>query len=421
MSIEKLNRKRKGTGYKVWYRDQSGRGRAKVFDRKKDAEAFEAKITLMKRQGDLDDLDAGKQTLADFTEKWWARYAERSLERKTLQVYATLWDLHILPRLGDRQLRSLKPALIEAFAADLKDSRVGEATIRKSLALLQVALGRAVVWGKIPDNPVSAVKKPPQHRKRSVRPLAPENIEAIRRDLLERSRLRDATLVSLLAYTGMRPGEALALTWGDIGAETIVVDKRLSLGEVKDGAKSRARARRSVELLKPLAQDLAEWRMTQGRPGPEQLVFPATKGGPWKDTDYRNWRKRIFAPATEKADLKGVRPYDLRHSYASLLIAEGRSIVEIAAQLGHSPTVCLDTYGHVFAELKSKDATSAEELIRNARARTVNFPSTKSEDEEPRKHESPANDRSPLADSNRRPPPWSAERGSVVSSSCLGA
>ena len=406
MSIEKINRKRKGTGYKVWYRDQSGRGHAKVFDRKKDAEAFEAKITLMKRQGDLDDLDAGKQTLADFTEEWWKRYAERSLERKTLQVYATLWDLHILPRLGDRQLRALKPALIETFAADLKDSGIGDETIRKSLALLQAALGRAVVWGKILDNPVSAIKKPPQRRRRSVRPLVPDQVEAIRRGLLERGRLRDATLVSLLAYTGMRPGEALAVTWGDVGAETIIVDKRVSLGEVKDGAKSRTRARRSVELLKPLAHDLAEWRMAQGRPGPEHLVFPATKGGPWKDTDYRNWRKRVFAPATERADIKGVRPYDLRHSYASLLIAEGRSIVEIAAQLGHSPTVCLDTYGHVFDELKSKDTISAEELIRNARAATVNFSSTNTEDEEPSKHESPANDESPLTDSNRRPPPY---------------
>ena len=74
-------------------------------------------------------------------------------------------------------------------------------------------------------------------------------------------------------------------------------------------------------------------------------------GGLWRETDWRNWRRRVFRPAASRAGLVGARPYDLRHAFASLLIAEGRlSIVEIAAQLGHNPTVCLDIYGHEMAE-----------------------------------------------------------------------
>ena len=62
------------------------------------------------------------------------------------------------------------------------------------------------------------------------------------------------------------------------------------------------------------------------------------------------------------------RPYDLRHAFASLLIAEGRlSIVEIAAQLGHNPTVCLDIYGHEMAERAGGGVASAESLIYDAR------------------------------------------------------
>ena len=53
----------------------------------------------------------------------------------------------------------------------------------------------------------------------------------------------------------------------------------------------------------------------------------------------------------KKAGLGHVRPYDLRHSFVSLLIAEGRSIVDVARQAGHSATMALDTYGHVFDEL----------------------------------------------------------------------
>jgi integrase len=72
----------------------------------------------------------------------------------------------------------------------------------------------------------------------------------------------------------------------------------------------------------------------------------------------------VFRPAAARASLEGARPYDLRHAFASLLIAEGRlSIIEIAAQLGHNPTVCLDIYDHEMAERAAEAGLSAEERI----------------------------------------------------------
>ena len=64
-------------------------------------------------------------------------------------------------------------------------------------------------------------------------------------------------------------------------------------------------------------------------------------------------------------------PYDLRHSFVSLLIAERRSIVDVARQAGHSPSMALNTYGHVFDELEDTEPASAEELIRATRATLV--------------------------------------------------
>ena len=70
----------------------------------------------------------------------------------------------------------------------------------------------------------------------------------------------------------------------------------------------------------------------------------------------------------ESVGIDGARPYHLRHAFASLLIHEGRlSVVEIAAQLGHNPTVCLDTYAHVMAEQEEGERISAEEQILRAR------------------------------------------------------
>jgi integrase len=90
------------------------------------------------------------------------------------------------------------------------------------------------------------------------------------------------------------------------------------------------------------------------------LVFPGWNGEPWRDTAYRNWRRRIFAPAAEAAGLDGSRPYDLRHLFCSLLLAEGASVVEVARQAGHSPAMTLSTYGHVIEELEGAESRSAE-------------------------------------------------------------
>jgi integrase len=77
---------------------------------------------------------------------------------------------------------------------------------------------------------------------------------------------------------------------------------------------------------------------------------------------------RRYKPAAEAVGIDGARPYDLRHAFASLLIHEGRiSVVDIAAQLGQNPTVCLDTYAHVMAEQRGGERVGAEDQIRLAR------------------------------------------------------
>lgn len=98
-----------------------------------------------------------------------------------------------------------------------------------------------------------------------------------------------------------------------------------------------------------------------------ELLFARRHGGPWSDDDYRNWRGRVFRPAALEAGLQRPRPYDLRHSFVSLLIQEGVSIVEVARQAGHSPEECLRTYAHTFEEFDAAERLSAEEAIIAAR------------------------------------------------------
>ena len=399
MSIERVERAT-GAVWRVRWRDEQNRNRSKVLGRKRDAEAFDAEVRRMKRTRELGRLDAGKETLAEFGQEWWRLHAQPNLARSTQQGYAILWDRHVLPRLGDTAIRDLSPRVIQGFRTDLEEAGVGPAAVRKSLVILHGVLARAVEWERIATNPASAVRSPSAKRRRAVTPLAPATVEAMRGHVLAVGRRDAAALLSVLAYAGLRPGEALALTWAHVGERTLLVEGAVSLGEVRETKTGRSR---SVLLLAPLRRDLAELRMAAGRPSKDQLVFPDSHGGPWTPTAWKNWRRRIFAPAAESAGAPSARPYDLRHSFVSLLIHEGRSVVEVARQAGHAPTMTLGTYAHVFDEFSPEDRIPAEDQIRRVRGEHVLVSYLEQEPPEGGSQKIAANERSRRGDSNSRP------------------
>jgi integrase len=218
---------------------------------------------------------------------------------------------------------------------------------------------------------------------------------------------RDAALLSVLAYAGLRPGETLALRWHDVRDQTILVERALALGEEED---TKTDLHRTVRLLSPLAGDLEEWRLRSGGPTADSLIFPSQAGTPWTLHAYQSWRRRAFKRvlalahadpnvkpldrecrtckaaasepcrtpagrllkkphvARERPSVPG-RPYDLRHSFASLLLHEGRSVIYVARQLGHDARLTLGTYGHVMDELEGQPHIDAEQAIDEARAK----------------------------------------------------
>jgi integrase len=182
---------------------------------------------------------------------------------------------------------------------------------------------------------------------------------------------RDATLISVLAYSGLRPGEALALRWDDVREKTLLVERALSLGAEAD---TKTTAHRTVRLLAPLRADLAEWRLASGRPARNSLVFPGQDGHAWSEPAYQSWRRRAFKRAREVAGIVSTTPYALRHSFASLLLHEGRSVIYVARQMGHDARLTLTRYGHVIDELEDQPRDSAESLIRATRSVPLRSP-----------------------------------------------
>ena len=338
----------------VWTNGRGSERRIWTFDRKRDADVFEAQLRQRRAVGDLQLLPVD-ETLAELQADWLRYDALLNLQRRTLEDYAAVLDKHVLPRLGGVKLSQLTPQVVRRFRAELETEEVGRWTVRRSLVVLQAICRYGVEEERLTRNPVKAVRKPTGKRHRVVTVLAPDSVELIRSALLRDGRVGDAVIVSTLAYAGLRPQEALALEWRHVRARTLVVEKKNVDGRIMPGQKT-GRPPRSIDLMAPLREDLDAWRQLAAINGDAALIFPTRSGGPWRTHDWKNWERRVWRPtATEAGVLEP--PYSLRHSFASLQLYAGLTIVELAAQMGHSPAICLSTYQHVMADLKGTDAS----------------------------------------------------------------
>ena len=337
---------------------EAGRNRSRTFDRRRDAEHFDAEVTRRRQLGGLATLDAGRETLDEYVLGTWVPTYAVTLAPKTRQHYASLYDCHIAPDLGGVSLRDLRAERIARWQADRLGGGAGPVAVRQALDLLSSLLQRAVEGERITSNPVRLVRRAPRPRREEVKPLAPATVEAMR----AAASPRDATLLSVLAYAGLRPSEALALHWSDVRAQTLLIQRALSLGEDAD---TKTRQHRTVRLLASLREDLQLW---QGTASANALVFPGHDGEVWSLPAYQSWRRRAFGRAARAANAENATPYALRHSFASLLLHEGRSVIYVARQLGHDARLTLSRYGHVIDELEDQPRVEAEAAIQAARA-----------------------------------------------------
>jgi integrase len=368
MSIE---RRRRGDGQAVyvvrWY--ESGRGstkRKRTFDRRRDAELFEASIRRARQLGQLaSEVIGSNATLEEFLVEWWDTYAATHLRPNTLATYTTLLDKWIVPYLGRKRLREITRETIDNYAARLRVDGAGAPTINRALGVLQGVFHRAVEWRRLAWNPVVGVRRVAHSRAETIDARTPETVEAIRAHLDP----QNAALVSVLAYEGLRPAEAYALLWGDViddrgrPRKHLRVERAISGEEVSTTKSQRGR---EPELFRPVARELVEFYLARGRPHPGTLVFPDSQGGHLR---RQNWRRRVWIPALERAGVPYFRSYDLRHTCATLLLYEGRTLNEVAEHLGHAdPGFTARTYAHVMRDASKRRRITISEAIRTGRA-----------------------------------------------------
>ena len=123
-----------------------------------------------------------------------------------------------------------------------------------------------------------------------------------------------------------------------------------------------------MRLLSALAQDVREYKLAIGRESNRSLILRDDDGGPWDKNAWQMWRADRWTPACRAVGFDPIpRPYDLRRSFASLLLAEGRQPLYVARQLGHSVAVLFSTYAHLIDEYAEAPNIDVDREIAKAR------------------------------------------------------
>ncbi len=213
---------------------------------------------------------------------------------------------------------------------------------RRVYAVLHKMLADAVQWGYALENAAAAIAPPPM----PFRELRFPTIDELGRIIgAIPHAYRAMAFVALL--TGLRWGELVALQWADVDLEAGTLSVRRALpSKTKEFRAPKWGSRRVIDLLPPAR------RVLMDLPQRGEYIFPGARGG---TLSYRYFHGRVWRPTVRKLS-PSMRIHDLRHAYASLLLAFGDPVLYVARQLGHSSVkLTVDTYGHLLEAGKKLD------------------------------------------------------------------
>lgn len=311
------------------YPDASGTLRAapQTFDRKSDAARWLAAVEVDMSRGVFVDPDASRLSVSEWSTRW-LETTSAHLKIKTQAGYASLLKTKILPRFDAVPLGAVKPIMVNEWIADLRRQGFSPSRVRQSYRLLSQIMKAAVANDLIPASPCRGVRLPPMPQ---TEPHIVSREEADR--IIAATAAPQDALVMLLAYGGLRIGEAFAVRRRSIDviagsitvAETVVeIEGRLSL-DVPKSHQTRVIAlpRFVTDRFRTLLKDFDD---------DDALLFTTRAGGLMH---YNYWRRAYFDPAVKAARLSDVTPHDLRASHASW-VAQRHGVMAAAARLGHA-------------------------------------------------------------------------------------
>ena len=348
-----------------------------------------------------------KMLFSEFCEKWYRDYVLIELELNTQIKYRDVLDNHLLPNLGHYKLLEVNSLTLQTFLNHYcTDTEYSRGTIEKLRNILRCIFRQAFNWSIIKEDPMQRVRLPRcKTIDDTVNFLTPEQVhrflEFIKNEYDVQVREHDyahtngshhkistysrkeqlsfqlQVLFNMLVYGGFRKGEILPLTWDDVNFDTSEVTINKSVVSYKGQMilkppKTRGSVRtvtlpsNVIEMLKKhKAEQKAEATRLAGYWQENNLIFTRNDGTMMGySTPYQALKKVIKRYNTEQTDesmrLPSITLHGLRHTSASILLANNMNVVSVAARLGHSQTsTTLDTYAHA---IQSIDYTASSIL-----------------------------------------------------------
>lgn len=316
-------------------------------------------------------------TVGDLIREWFA-LARRELSPSTARGYEWIIKRYIAPALETVPLARLRPAQLDRFYAQLRDTGgqdgkpLSAATVRQAHAILRRALQQGMRWGWIATNP-AALASPPRVRAPQLAP--PQPADVVR--LIEEATADDPDLGCFLhaaATTGARRGELCGLRWEDVDFEAaaITISRNVVEGAgsalVEKDTKTHA-ARRialdpgTAEVLTAQHERMSSRAKACGvRLNRHAHVFSPDPDGarPWAPNDVTKW----FIQVRKRAGLANVRLHDFRHFAATRLLAAGVPVRTVSGRLGHAnAATTLGVYAHFVEESDREAAVTLGALL----------------------------------------------------------
>lgn len=347
--------------YLARYRDPDRRERSKSFRRKVDAEHWLSEREREKYRGEWVDPDLARTTFSEWSERWWGTTAH--LKPYTRAGYESLLRVQILPRFGERALVGIRPVDVGEWLSDLRASGLSVSRTRQAYFLFGQIVRSAVESGYLAKSPCIGLKLP-RMQQREMHFLSAGEV----RDVAEAIQEPYGTLVYVLAYTGLRWGEACALRRGrcELLRSRLHVVESVAEVEGFHFGPTKTYERRTLVIPGFLRDFLAAHLAAHVLDDPEAVVFASSEGTPLR---RGNWNRRQWRPALETAGIEYLTPHELRHTCASLLIQRGANPKQVQAYLGHSSIqVTMDRYGHLFPSDMEALADRLDAAFADARA-----------------------------------------------------
>ena len=345
--IDSVRKNPKTAKWEFDYKDLKGKRKTKKgFKTKAEAERAQAQL--------IEELNKGicpadfKTSFKEAGEMFMRLHVSIHCKPSTEEGYKGYLKNHIYPFFGEMKLTEITPLMVKEFVKQMVDTGRTHPTVNKYTKLISEIYTFMIDSNVITRNPA---------RKQTLKETKNDKIRALSsievKALLSKTKIVYPDFYPLLftaIFTGMRQGELFALTWDSINWIThkITVDKNYTHGRI--GTPKNGKTRK-VDMSHELVKVLKEWRLACPN-GENNLVFPNNDG---EYQDANNMAKRRFKPSLQRAGIDSIRFHDLRHTYASLLLANGAPMKYVQHQLGHSSIkMTMDLYTHLLPEVNEQ-------------------------------------------------------------------